>query len=746
MILALVVLGFTSIVAQTLAIREFMIAFYGNELTIGIIMANWILLGAMGSFIAGRFAERTEKAASAYVLLQTGLTLYLPISIFLIRTIKNILGLVAGEGAGPIPILLSSLVILAPIGLMVGALFPFGAAMLSRTGESAIRSPGRAYVLEGIGFMIGGPVFTYLLITRLDSFGIFFFTGAINMVSAVLLLKEKHSKPTGRLMSVAVMMILALIAASFLFVSRPLNVLSIDKQWKGQHVLKYVNSIYGNLAVSGSGDQYTFYSNGIPIIAAPAPDIVSVEERVHFTMLGAAKTKKVLLIGGGVGGIIREVLKYPVEKVTYVELDPSLIRLVKEFPTPLTEKELSDPRVEIHNIDGRRFLRTSKDKYDVIMLNLPMPSTLQLNRFYTHEFFLDVKEHIEETGIFSFSLPGSLSYISPEQARLNGSIMATLDGVLYSAVIPGDNNLYLGSRTEFAINPEKYLSRLNGYNISTSLINEQYLAHRLDPKVRDWFLGELSRYPGIRKNTDLLPSGSFYGTWYWTELFSKKMGRLFAIVDRLNIFSLLVVIGLVAAVFIGLGLTHPRSHKICSLFVLGTTGFTGMSLSLIIMYAYQSLYGFIFQQIAMLVMAFMAGLTLGSYLMNRRLEAIKDTCGAFFLIEIVCLGSCIAFIPILLFLNADPKTGLAWIFFLASAVAGSFVGFEFPIANKVCAEGGRAMSSSGIVYAVDLAGSWLAALFVSVALVPVIGMVMTSVLLVAIKVASITLVLAGSRD
>jgi spermidine synthase len=743
---ALLLMGFTSLVAQTLAIREFLIAFYGNELTIGMILANWILLGALGSFLASRLLKSTEKAVTIYTILQAGLTLYLPISIFLIRNIKNTLGLTAGEGVGAIPILISSFLILAPIGLMIGAQFPFGANILSRAFARPMESAGIVYILEGIGFIIAGPIFTYFLITTVNSFGIVFLVGLINMISAIFLLKDELSHISGRILFGAFSFLLALEAASFFLLSPGLNTITINRQWNGQHVVRYLNSIYGNLTVSQSGKQYTFYSNGIPVITAPVPDLVSIEERVHFTMLSCNSPRKVLLVGGGAGGIITEVLKYPVEKVAYVELDPALIRLVREFPTPLTQKEFRDSRVVIYNLDGRRFFRTTKDKFDVIMINLPMPSTLQLNRFYTREFFMNARDALEDGGVFSFTLPGSLSYISPEQARLNLSILTTLDGVLRSAVIPGDNNLYLGSKIKLKIDPQDYLAKLERYGLKTTLMNMQYFEHRLDPKVQSWFYKETGRLAGVRKNTDLLPSGVFYGLWYWSTLFSKNFAQVFTMINRLSIMPLILGLGLLGTLLVAVGITHPRPEKICSTVVLGSTGFAGMSLSLLFMYAYQSFYGFIFQQIAMLVTAFMAGLTLASWLMNRSLSSIKDDCSSFIVIEAACFGFSIAMIPVLFFLNADPRPGFAWILFASSAAAGAFVGLEFPLANRLYAKGGDPVSTSGTVYAIDLAGSWLAALFVSVALVPVIGMILTCVILAAVKGLSLTLLFITSSD
>src|SRR3989338_3158086 len=95
---ALLLMGFTSLIVQTLLIREFLITFYGNELTIGLILANWIMLEALGSTMASRPSLNIKRSSLTYALLQAGISLYLPLGIFLIRIIKSMLGLTVGEG------------------------------------------------------------------------------------------------------------------------------------------------------------------------------------------------------------------------------------------------------------------------------------------------------------------------------------------------------------------------------------------------------------------------------------------------------------------------------------------------------------------------------------------------------------------------------------------------------------------------------------------------------------------------
>lgn len=737
---ALILMGFTSLVVQTLLIREFLISFYGNELTIGLILANWIILEALGSSLLSKASTQVKRPHLVYALLQTGIALYLPISVFLIRIVKNILGLTPGEGIGALPVLFSSFFILLPLSFFDGAQFPFGCRILSDASRKPLASPGRVYILEAIGFILAGPLFTYLLITKLHSFFIALGLGALNLFSGIILLKDKLSDKLTKTFFMIVNCLFVLFVLTNFGPAQRMQKLSINKQWQGQTVLSYQNSLYGNLAVTKSQEQYTFYSDGIPIITTPTPDITGIEERVHFTMLSHPNPKNVLLLSGGSGGVIKEMLKYPIEKLTYTELDPTLIKLVKDFPTELTKSELSDPRVEVKYIDASRYVRLTKSKYDVVILNLPIPSTLQLNRFYTKEFFQNIKSVLAKDGIFSFSLPGSLSYISLPMRNLNATVLNTLKELFSVNIIPGDFNLYLASPNEFKIDSQIFFARLKEKGIQTKLLNRFHLEYRLHPHWLKWFMNSLSDYTPIRKNFDFFPSATFYSIVYWNSIFSPTLGGMFSVLDKINFGFLLFCLILIGLLLFILKRFITKLKRFSVGLCIATTGFVGMSFDLIIIYAYQSLYGFVFNHLALLVTAFMSGLTLGGWLMTRRLMKIKNGVISLCKIELAIIGFSLASGTLLLSLNQFSSLKFPFIFFIVSFVSGYLVGSEFPLANKIYAQDKTQIRTGGILYALDLAGAWSAALVVSVALVPVIGILKTCILLAILKTISLTLV------
>ena len=100
----------------------------------------------------------------------------------------------------------------------------------------------------------------------------------------------------------------------------------------------------------------------------------------------------------------------------YVELDPLLLKLVQEFPTPLTQSELSDKRVKIHYMDGRLFVQRTGGRFDIIFIGLPAPQSLQTNRLFSSEFFSMAKGKMNPNGILAFN-PSWLHHLSQPGAE-----------------------------------------------------------------------------------------------------------------------------------------------------------------------------------------------------------------------------------------------------------------------------------------------------------------------------------------
>jgi spermidine synthase len=126
------------------------------------------------------------------------------------------------------------------------------------------------------------------------------------------------------------------------------------------------------------------------------------EALVHPALALAAERPRVLIGGGGDGLAAREVLRWPkVEGVTLVDLDPAMTRLFRDDPrlSKLNQGSLSDPKLTIENQDAMLFLRNTRQRFDVVILDFPDPTNYAVGKLYSLELYRSLKSRLSEGGV-----------------------------------------------------------------------------------------------------------------------------------------------------------------------------------------------------------------------------------------------------------------------------------------------------------------------------------------------------------
>ncbi len=126
------------------------------------------------------------------------------------------------------------------------------------------------------------------------------------------------------------------------------------------------------------------------------------ESLVHPVMSLSRRRHQVLVLGGGDGLAVREVLKYPeVEQVTLVDLDPAITNLFQRNPLlkKINADSLNDPRVAIVNDDAWRYLEATDRRFDVVVIDLPDPHNLSLSKLYSKSFYTLLAQHLNADGL-----------------------------------------------------------------------------------------------------------------------------------------------------------------------------------------------------------------------------------------------------------------------------------------------------------------------------------------------------------
>ncbi|KGX86485.1 polyamine aminopropyltransferase [Pontibacillus litoralis] len=135
------------------------------------------------------------------------------------------------------------------------------------------------------------------------------------------------------------------------------------------------------------------------VMTTERDEFVYHEMVAHVPLFTHPNPKHVLVVGGGDGGVIREILKHPsVEKATLVEIDGKVIDYCKQF-LPSIAGELDNPRVEVKVDDGFMHIAQSEAAYDVIMVDSTEPVGPAVNLF-TKGFYAGISNALKEDGIF----------------------------------------------------------------------------------------------------------------------------------------------------------------------------------------------------------------------------------------------------------------------------------------------------------------------------------------------------------
>ncbi|HCV43254.1 MAG TPA: hypothetical protein DGH68_07195, partial [Bacteroidetes bacterium] len=349
--MAVLALGFTSIIAQTIVLREFLCVFSGNELVIGIVLANWMILTGAGAFL-GKFTDRiTGRLTSLTVLLGVGAIVPL-VTIFLLRSLRNLIfpiGSLIGIGES----FYGSFVLLMPWCLVAGALFTLLARIVSEAQQA--NRVAEVYSLESAGSVIGGICFNTVIVFFLSTFQALILLGLLNL-AVCLVLSSKHARRLGVYVATALIFLLVIVAVAF-----NLDDITRGFMFRDQSLLFQKDTPYGNLTVTKQGEQISFFENSVLLFSSN--DVPTNEEAVHYAMVQHHEPKAVLIVSGDIAGMAGEVLKYGVTQVDFVEINPWLIEVQKRFASaPI------DPRIHFVIEDARRYLRHASTQYDVVLL------------------------------------------------------------------------------------------------------------------------------------------------------------------------------------------------------------------------------------------------------------------------------------------------------------------------------------------------------------------------------------------
>ncbi len=287
----------------------------------------------------------------------------------------------------------------AAIGMLIGVEIPLVARM--NEAYEALRT-NIASVMEKdyYGALVGGLLFAFVALPKLGLTYTPLALGAVNFLVASVLLWRYRSllrRPV-RLMAGFWGVGVGLVALSVAI--RPIVLFGEQSRYKDRIVYE-AQTPHQRIVMTEWKGYHWLYLNGA-VQFSTYDEARYHEPLVHPAMQLAGSRERVLVLGGGDGLAAREVLKYPdVRRLTVVDLDPAITRLGQTHPALLDANggALNDARVRVRNQDAGRFLESSAELYDVILIDLPDPRGPDLARLYSREFYGICERHLSQYGV-----------------------------------------------------------------------------------------------------------------------------------------------------------------------------------------------------------------------------------------------------------------------------------------------------------------------------------------------------------
>lgn len=354
------------------------------------------------------------------------------------------------------------------IGTFVGVEIPLLTRIIEGDAENLRITISSIFSFDYIGGLLGSIAFPLLLLPQLGYFATAFLTGSMNILAAILIVfkySDRIRKPA--IFKGVTVLLFAFMMWGVLFSGNISNYIEgglyrdrviLSEQTQYQHIVLTRHKDDLRLFIDGnvqfcSLDEYRYH-----------------EALVHIPMSQAAKKDKVLILGGGDGMAVRELLKYEGTQITLVDLDPEMIRICSEnkIIAGLNENSLKSDRLKIINDDAYCFLEENEEDYDVIIVDLPDPNNESLNKLYTNVFYRLCQNSLTGDGILA--VQSTSPYYATKAFWCIGKTLES-EGFFvkpYHLQVPafGDWGFHLASRKELGDNYDitvetKYLSEDN---------------------------------------------------------------------------------------------------------------------------------------------------------------------------------------------------------------------------------------------------------------------------------------------
>ncbi len=288
------------------------------------------------------------------------------------------------------------------IGTLAGLEIPLLTRIIESEQKELRITLSSIFSFDYIGGLIGSIAFPMLLLPHLGYFATAFLAGTCNLLCALLIILHYNKKIPHRIAyrTIAICLLACMTAGM-------LSAENVGRLIEGglyrDDVILIEQTAYQKIVVTKHKDDMRLYIDGNCQFSS-SDEYRYHEGLVHIPMAYAPAHDHVLILGGGDGLAVRELLKYDdVQDITLIDLDPGMTELCSTDKqiVALNEGSLLSDKLTILNMDAYQYLTDCPDVYDVIIVDLPDPNNEALAKLYTNVFYRMCANHLTADGILN---------------------------------------------------------------------------------------------------------------------------------------------------------------------------------------------------------------------------------------------------------------------------------------------------------------------------------------------------------
>jgi len=644
----------------------------------------------------------------------------------LIRLLPGWLGFNAEVPDFTFSVLLLAVIIL-PLGLLLGLGFSWGTRFFLNDHNADVpRLANRAYLVETFGFFIASLAFNFWLVS-FNAFALTLLSLIFSLFIGSLFIITNQNKIFKTAWLVLSLTVIGL-GFYFLALSPAYEIKTANWRFPQETLIASRNSTWGNIAVTQRQNQFNFYEQGW--LVSLARDFAASEELVHLPLLSQEAPKKILIIGNGLSGALLETLKYEQAAIYYAEPDPEFLPTVYDYLNAQTQKQLTSDRVNLINQDAIAYLKNSQEKFDFILLNLGQPTTYQINRFYTKQFFQLLNQRLTRDGVTAFSLPyhqENLANLFTNQ-YLTAIYQPFNETLKNNLLVAGQKLIFIGLKNDnFTYQASLAAEKFKDRNLATNFLSAEYVKYALTNERAKKLLQNFKN-TRTSSNADLQPIAVIRQIINNTEIAQPLLSRLlnWILNFRWLLFAVLAILPLPLLYFVKKSSGQRPETKI-KLIALGASSLS-LVWEIIVIFIWQFTLGHIYKEISLIIALVMLGIFLAN--LQLYLKPVNKTRA----LKIYLLLSLILAMALFIFIaKADSlsQNFIKIILWLLAFIAGFLSGAIYPLANALYLEKKSVpQDETGRIYGLELIGGAVILIIFSLFLLPCCGLAMLTVYLI----------------